>query len=53
MKKAYIVSREDLLERYTDKYVKRITNFPYMKIPSSYKKDSAFYRWRDDSERLS
>lgn len=26
MKKEYIVSREDLLERYTDKYVKRITN---------------------------
>ena len=26
MKKTYIVSREDLLERYTDKYVKRITN---------------------------
>ena len=32
--------------------VKRITNFPYMKIPSSYKKDSTFYRWRDDSVQI-
>ena len=32
--------------------IKHVTNFPYMRIPSSYKKDSVFYRWSDNSVQI-